>query len=286
MIKLVIITGLSGSGKSTAKKCLEDFGYYTIDNLPVQLIEDFLRLTLTRNEELRNFGLVIDARVGGSLSELPITILHLKNIGYQVELVYLEASSESLARRYSETRRRHPLSPDHSPATGIDIEKKLLKDIRAASDVIIDTSELNIHELKEKMRERFQNKAPQGRLIIRLTSFGFRHGLPKDADLVFDLRFIPNPFFVDELRELTGLDERVQNYVVDTKVGKEFLKKLESMLDYLVPLYQKEGKSYLNIALGCTGGKHRSVTFAHLLGKHYEKTHHVVIVDRDISKTS
>ena len=285
MLRLVIITGLSGTGKSTAKKCFEDMGYFTIDNLPVPLMNEFIRLLVHANEGIHSIAMVIDARVGEFITQLPATIEELRSRGHTVDLLDLDASDEVLNRRFSETRRKHPLSPNESPKVGIAKERQILKTIREKSDLVVDTSDYTIHQLKQLLVQRYLGAAAAKNLAVRITSFGFRYGLPRDADLVLDVRFLPNPFFKAQLRDMSGLDRAAQTYVLDSEAGKQFLVKLFDLMDFLIPLYLEEGKSYLNIAIGCTGGRHRSVTIAHKLAEHLEKQSQtsVQVEDRDVA---
>jgi UPF0042 nucleotide-binding protein len=286
MVHLIIITGLSGSGKSTAKKCFEDVGYFTIDNLPVPLVHEFLRLLIHANEGIKKIAMVMDARIGEFINQAPAMLEQLRQRGYQIEMIYLDASDEALNRRFSETRRKHPLSPNESPSVGIAKEREILKLLREKSDLVIDTSEFNTHQLKQLLLRRYEGKSGNRNLAVRITSFGYRYGIPRDADLVFDVRFLPNPFFKDQYRDLNGLDTGVRDFVIESELGKEFKNKIIDLIDYLIPLYQNEGKAYLNIAFGCTAGKHRSVAIGHLLMSHLEKkSYPVQIEDRDIQKT-
>ncbi len=284
MLRLAIITGLSGSGKSTATKCFEDMGYFTIDNLPVPLVDDFLHLTSQSREGIQKIAMVMDARIGNTINLLPQTVENLRRQQHQVDLIYLEAAEEVLSRRYSETRRKHPLSPDDSPAVGIAKEQAILKEIREISDLVIDTSDYNIHQLKDRLSQTFLGKSgSRKKMAVRITSFGFRYGLPRDADLVFDVRFLPNPFFRNEFRHLTGLDNKVQEYIFTSETAGSFRDKLLDIVQYLVPLYLEEGKAYLHIAIGCTGGKHRSVAIAHWLAEKMKpQVGTLKIEDRDI----
>jgi UPF0042 nucleotide-binding protein len=283
---LVVITGLSGSGKSTAKHCLEDIGYFTIDNLPLPLLPEFLRLLQHTQEGVRKLAMVLDARGGDIIQRLPTTLSELKGRGYEVDLIYLEASDETLNRRFSETRRKHPLSPDESPTVGIRKERELLKSVREKSHWILDTSKLSVHELKAAILARYLDQpAAKQRLAIRITSFAFRNGVPNDADLVFDVRFLPNPFYKDSLRDLSGRDQKVSEFVLQSPVGAAFAEKLMDLIDFLLPHYVAEGKAYLHIALGCTGGKHRSVAVAEILGKHLRKSQRTAKIEhRDLKQ--
>jgi UPF0042 nucleotide-binding protein len=263
--RIVILTGVSGSGKSTAVRALEDAGYFCIDNLPVVLLPQLTGLAELARPDTR-LALVVDAREGGMLRQAPGILGRLRAEGHQVELVFLDASDESLVRRYSETRRRHPLASDESVPAGIARERELLSELRDLADQVIDTSQLNVHDLKRLMMARF---GESGASLPSLTviSFGYRYGIPPQADLVLDLRFLPNPYFVPELKPLTGEDPRVARYVLERPETQEFLNRIVDLATFLFPRYQREGKAYLTVALGCTGGKHRSVAVAAALAQ-------------------
>ncbi len=277
--QLVILTGLSGSGKSTVLKTFEDLGYYCVDNLPVELIPTFSEMNFGSDSEISRAALLVDAREGGQLAKLPETIRRLRREGRPAELVFIEASDEILLRRYSETRRPHPLGHDRSPREGVRTERKLMAPIRKIADVVIDTTKFNVHELREFIKKRFQTRGKRP-LLVSLVSFGYRYGVPADADLVFDVRFLPNPHFVARLRPFSGKDKRVARYIHSFAQTREFLRRIEGLLAYLIPHYIREGKSYLTIAVGCTGGRHRSVTLsddlAHTMARRgfHTKVHH------------
>lgn len=263
-IRLVVLSGPSGSGKSTAIKALEDLGYFCVDNMPVSLLPKFMEL-LAQSGETSKVAAVVDVREREFLKDFTPIFASLKQTGYRVELVYLEASDESLARRFSETRRRHPLAVTESPLEGILKERELLKELKSQADRVIDTGNFNVHQLRDLIRDYFSGPVALEKMTVNLISFGFRYGVPADADLVFDIRFLPNPFFVDTLKRHDGTDEDVKRFVLDGGGTKDFLDRLRDFLDYLIPLYRKEGKSYLTIAIGCTGGKHRSVVITDVL---------------------
>jgi UPF0042 nucleotide-binding protein len=258
--QLVILTGLSGSGKSTVLKTFEDLGYYCVDNLPVQLIPIFSELHLYGGVDINRAALLVDAREGGQLKRLPALY---KDIHRDVAatLVFIEASEESLLRRFSETRRPHPLGGDRPVRDNLRREREMMAPIRKLADVIIDTSRFNVHELRQFIVRRFQPRVRRP-LMVSVVSFGYRYGIPADADLVFDVRFLPNPHFVPGLRKFSGKDRKVARYIRSFPQTKEFLRRMESLLLYLLPHYIREGKSYLTVALGCTGGRHRSVMMA------------------------
>lgn len=264
-IRFVIITGLSGAGKSYAIKCLEDLGYFCVDNLPTTLIPTFAELCMQSSRGIRSIALGVDVREGEYLANLVETLQELRARGHQADVLFLEASDETLVRRYHETRRRHPLAGDGNVLDGIRAERKALAHLREIADRIIDTSALTVHQLKEQVVQSYGPRAASGALTVALVSFGFKHGVPYDADLVFDVRFLPNPHFVDRLRALDGRDAAVGEFVLSSSESRELLRRLEDLLRFLLPLYQREGKAYLTVALGCTGGRHRSVTLVEAL---------------------
>ncbi|MEM7007988.1 MAG: RNase adapter RapZ [Thermodesulfobacteriota bacterium] len=282
MTNLVIISGLSGSGKSTAVKVLEDLGYYCVDNIPPTLLPNFIELCENSDKGINQVALVIDIREKVSFDSAPSVIEEFKNKGYPVDMIFLESSDAALVKRYKETRRKHPLSDDGDIQAGISKERKMLEKLKEISNYTIDTSELNVHDLSEIIKNKF-NKPSSQNILINIISFGFKHGIPNDADMIFDVRFLPNPHFVDGLRELTGVDPKVAEYVMSKEETQEFIEKITSFLDYLIPNYEKEGKSYLTIAIGCTGGKHRSVAIAEKLTERYNNLSPVTR-HRDISK--
>ena len=264
-MRFVIVTGMSGSGKRTAMKMLEDVGFYCVDNLPVALIDKFVELIAMPNSEVNKVALGIDVRADQSFDGVCRVLEKLKDNGYLFEILFLEASDAVLLKRYKETRRLHPLSPKGRVQEGIHKERETLKEIRQMADYIFDTSNLLTRELKEEIDNIFIHNKEYNSLIVSILSFGFKNGIPADADLVFDVRFLPNPFYIDELKHKTGNDKEVQDYVMEFTEASEFLKKLMDMLDFLIPNYVKEGKHQLVVAIGCTGGKHRSVTLANEL---------------------
>ncbi|MDE7179322.1 MAG: RNase adapter RapZ [Lachnospiraceae bacterium] len=285
-MRFVIVTGMSGSGKRTAMKMLEDVGFYCVDNLPVALIEKFVELITTPTSEVSKVALGLDVRADQSFGGVHNILEQLKSNGYLFEILFLEASDDVLLKRYKETRRLHPLSPEGRVQEGIQREREILKKIREKADYIIDTSLLLTRELKEEIDDIFVRNKEYNSLIVTILSFGFKKGIPADADLVFDVRFLPNPFYVDELKHKTGNDREVQDYVMAFSEAEVFLQKLTDMLDYLIPNYVKEGKHQLVIGIGCTGGKHRSVTLANALyaGMKDRGTYGVKLYHRDIEK--
>jgi len=258
--QLVIITGLSGSGKATVLKAFEDLGYYAVDNLPIGLIQKFAELTQDA-PNVRRAALVVDIREGRGLKQFPAIYLQLKR-RLRATLVYLEADDSTLLRRFSETRRPHPLGITESVSKSIKEEREELAPIRAMADHIINTSKFNVHELREVIEEKFSGGREQANIRIDITSFGYRHGVPADSDLVFDVRFLPNPNYIPEFKDLTGRHPRVARYIRSFPQTLEFMDRISELLVYLIPHYIREGKSYLTIAFGCTGGHHRSVMIA------------------------
>jgi UPF0042 nucleotide-binding protein len=281
--QLVILTGLSGSGKSTILKAFEDLGFYCVDNLPVELIPTFSDLNMSAGGEIQRAALLVDAREGEQLAKLPALFRQLRK-EYSATLVFIEASEEALLRRFSETRRPHPLGRDLSVREGLRRERELMESIRKLADVVIDTTKFNVHELRDFITERFKS-ADRKPLLVSLVSFGYRFGIPSDADLVFDVRFLPNPHFVPRLRRLSGKHPRVARYIRSFPQTGEFLRRIEGLLAYLIPHYIREGKSYLTIAIGCTGGRHRSVTLTEALRRALARRGYAAqVLHRDIQK--
>jgi RNase adapter protein RapZ len=283
--QLVILTGLSGSGKRSVLNTFEDLGYYCVDNLPVSLIPTFSELYEGGRGEVERAALLVDAREGAQIDLLPGIYRKLAS-ERAATLVFIEASDDALQRRFSETRRPHPLGPGVTIADGIRQERRRMASIRRLADVIIDTTKFNVHELRQVVIDRFQNPG-RSPLLVSLVSFGFRYGIPADADLVFDVRFLPNPHFVPRLRPFSGKDARVARYIRSFPQTGEFLRRIESLLVYLIPHYIREGKSYLTVALGCTGGRHRSVALAEVIRRSLQRKGHVAkVVHRDMDKTA
>jgi len=278
--ELVIITGMSGSGKASVLKAFEDLGYYCVDNLPVGLIPQFAEL-VGQSSEIRSTALVVDVREGEQLQQLPTIVKSVKRM-LPTKMIFLEAEDPVLLRRYSETRRPHPLGTDTPVRASVAAERKRLRPIRAVADLVIDTSKFNVHELRAYITERFHKRESGKNILVSCVSFGFRHGVPDDADLVFDVRFLPNPHFVPEFRPLTGRDPKVAKYIRSFPQTREFIRRMSELLVYLLPHYIREGKSYLTISFGCTGGQHRSVMMAEELGKLLRKAgYRVKVVHRD-----
>ena len=278
--ELVIITGMSGSGKASVLKAFEDLGYYCVDNLPVELIPRFAELAV-QSEETRRTALVVDVREGSQLGKFPGILKSVRRM-IPTKVVFLEASDAVLLRRFSETRRPHPLGTNAPVKSALKEERRHLGAIRRLADFVIDTSKFNVHELRAHINERFHEQSREKSILVSSVSFGFRHGVPEDADLVFDVRFLPNPHFVPEFRPLTGRDPKVAKYIRSFPQTKEFISRISKLLVYLLPHYIHEGKSYLTIAFGCTGGQHRSVMIAEDVGKHLRQAgYRVKVVHRD-----
>ncbi len=285
-MRFVIVTGMSGAGKSTALKFLEDCGYYCADNLPVPLISKFVELLMLPDNEIEKAALGVDVRTGHSFDELDDVLDGLKDMGVTYEVLFLESSDEILIKRYKETRRIHPLAGDGRVDVGIAREREALKHIKQKADYIFDTSQTLTRELKASLDRIFINNEAYKNLFVTIVSFGFKYGIPIDADLVFDVRFLPNPYYFEELKHKNGNDREVSDYVMSFKEADEFLNKLEDMLVFLLPNYIIEGKNQLVIAIGCTGGKHRSVTLANALYDRMSKydDYGFKIEHRDIDK--
>ena len=266
-MRFVVVTGMSGGGKSTALRMLEDVGFYCVDNLPVPLIEKFVELIAMPGSEVSKVALGLDVRADQPFEDAQKALMKLRENGYSFEILFMEASDQALLKRYKETRRLHPLSPGGRVEDGILKERKILEAIRGRSDYVIETTNLLTRELKEEIDRIFVQNEEYNSLMVTILSFGFKNGIPADADLVFDVRFLPNPYYIDELKHKTGNDAEIQEYVMGFPEAGEFLDKLEDMVKFLIPNYVKEGKYQLVIGIGCTGGKHRSVTLANGLYK-------------------
>ncbi|MBX7113873.1 MAG: RNase adapter RapZ [Myxococcaceae bacterium] len=281
---IVVITGMSGSGKSTAVRALEDIGFFCIDNLPAPLLLKVTELS-GLGGDTQKLAFVIDVREGKYLEDAPKALEEARRSGHKVDVLFLDSNDEALIRRYSETRRRHPLSGNAGVAEGIAKERTALRELREQSQHVLDTSTMTVHELKRLVHARFSDGQNASHLAVTLMSFGFRYGVPSQADLVFDVRFLPNPFFVPDLKPLTGKDGKVASYVLDRPETWEFLDHVYDLLHFLLPRYQKEGKAYLTVAIGCTGGKHRSVAVAQALQKRLaDNGVSAQLWDRDIQK--
>ncbi|WP_419050558.1 RNase adapter RapZ [Gallintestinimicrobium sp.] len=266
-MRFVMVTGMSGGGKSTAMRLLEDMGYYCVDNLPIQLIDKFVELLSTPNTEITKVAIGVDVRTDQPFARVEKTLSCLRQNGMVFEVLFMDASDAVLVKLYKESRRMHPLCSAENPRIedGIEKERKILQQVKKDADYVIDTSKLLTRELKEELDRIFVKNEEYSSLMINILSFGFKHGIPADADLVFDVRFLPNPFYIDELKYLTGNDRGVQDYVMSFPEAGIFLDKLTDLLRFLIPNYIKEGKYQLVVAIGCTGGKHRSVTLANEL---------------------
>ncbi|MEN6359645.1 MAG: RNase adapter RapZ [Smithella sp.] len=285
-LQVVIITGLSGSGKSTALRALEDIGFFCVDNLPVVLLPKFLSITLQSSPQIKKVAMVMDLRQKSFLEKYRRIFEQLKEKGYRIEILFLEATEESLLRRFSETRRSHPLSEKGSIMDGIQMEVEKLSLLRQMADRVIDTTTSNVHQLKDIVQRQFLPSSVRKRMVINIMSFGYRYGLPSDADLVIDVRFLPNPYYVEELKNLDGHHPAVERYVLDNRQCKEFMKKAIDIMNYVIPLYAREGKSRLTIAVGCTGGHHRSVVMANQFSLHFQTMKYLVhTTHRDIKKS-
>ena len=285
-MKFVILTGMSGAGKSTALKMMEDIGFYCVDNLPIPLLEKFVELSELQNAELEKVALGIDARSGQALEELREVLERIEAKGGDFEILFLDSEDSVLVKRYKETRRSHPLAPNERVDKGIALERERLAFLKQRADYILDTSQLLTRELKAEIEKIFLKNQDYKNLFITVLSFGFKYGIPVDSDLVFDVRFLPNPYYVEGLRAKTGNDTEIREYVLQFKEAHAFLDKLNDMIEFLIPNYIAEGKNQLVISIGCTGGKHRSVTLANELHKRLSgKTEYGLKIEhRDIGK--
>ncbi|HIR96580.1 MAG TPA: RNase adapter RapZ [Candidatus Merdisoma faecalis] len=285
-MRFVIVTGMSGAGRGTSLKILEDAGYFCVDNLPISLIGKFAELIYSSTSEISKVALGLDIRSGKTLDELTSTLEKLTMAGYKYEILFLDASDEVLVKRYKETRRNHPLAQEGRIIEGIVQERKKLLFLKKQADYIIDTSSLLTRELKQELDKIFVQNQDFKNLVITVLSFGFKYGIPNDSDLVFDVRFLPNPYYYEELRALSGNDKEVQDFVMGFEVSHRFLDKLIDMIQFLIPNYVLEGKNQLVISIGCTGGKHRSVTLANRLYERLRENadYAVRIEHRDIEK--
>ncbi len=283
-MELLIVTGMSGAGKSQVVNVLEDIGYYCVDNIPPQLIPSFVNV-MSGNQEIKKAAIVIDVRAGKNFVDIPPVLEKLAGSGVEYKILFLDCADDVLVRRYKETRRKHPLSEGKgSLIDAVKSERKLLDPVRQKSDFVLVTTQTSVRQLKEQINLLFVGNSHDG-MAIRCMSFGFKHGPATEADLMFDVRCLPNPYYIDSLREQTGLDPAIKDFVLGNKESQEFKKRLLSFIDYAVPLYCSEGKGQLVIAVGCTGGKHRSVVFAELVEKHLrEQNYNTSVIHRDITK--
>ena len=280
-----MVTGLSGSGKTAALKALEDIGYFCVDNLPVGLLPKFVQLSVLSGEVLSKVGIGMDSREKAFLTRYREAFGEVERLGIRIEVLFLDAEEDVLLRRFSETRRVHPLAQGTSVPEGIRRERELLQDLKDRAELVIDTSRMSVHDLKKTIWDHFQSVLETGSLQVNLMSFGFRHGIPHEADIVLDVRFLPNPYFVPELKSRTGTDPGVRDFVFSSDTAVESVGRLADLLKYLLPLYEKEGKRYLTVAVGCTGGRHRSVAVAEELAKAVsDGRRRVGVVHRDMEK--
>ncbi|MDD2190551.1 MAG: RNase adapter RapZ [Eubacteriales bacterium] len=283
MDDVIIVTGLSGAGKSQAINCMEDLGYYCIDNMPPTLIKNFMDLILRDKVTIEKAAFVIDIRGGEFFDDLKASLIDLKNSGIKFKIMFLEASDEILIRRFNETRRTHPLASAGNTLEGITEERKRLEEIRKIADYIIDTSSMKTSQLSEEIKKLLISEEGNPSFTLSIQSFGYKHGIPLDADMVFDMRFLPNPFYLKSMKKLTGNSEKVSRYVMKSPEAKEFLDTVHNMVDKLIPYYIREGKFHLVIAIGCTGGQHRSVAIANELSRRFlEEGKRVIKVHRDL----
>lgn len=283
-INIIIISGISGSGKSTALKTLEDLGFFCVDNLPILLLPKFIELCTSSTHAIARVGLVMDVREKTFLREYQPTMQTLKDAGFRVERIFLDCSDDTIVKRFSETRRQHPLGEGTSVLEGLSREREMLGTIKSSADRVLDTSNLNVHQLRKSLEDIFTGFARRS-MTVNFLSFGYKHGIPIDVDLVMDVRFLPNPYFVEALKELSGRDTRVSDYVMQWPETQEFIQRFTGLISMLIPLYEREGKAYLTIAIGCTGGRHRSVALAESLTDFYRKTRtDVSVMHRDIDR--
>lgn len=285
-MRFIIVTGLSGAGKSEATNALEDMGYFCVDNLPPKLIKKFAEVCKQSKGSIDKVALVMDIRGGIFFDDLFESLSELSKEQFQYEILFLDTSDEVLVKRFKEKRRSHPLAPGGRVTTGIELERQKLRDVKDKADVIIDTSKYAIKDLREEMARKFGDKEmPEKQMAITILSFGFKYGIPVDSDLVFDVRFIPNPFYIPELKPFSGNDEPVKNYVMEQTETQTFLQKANDMFEFLIPNYQKEGKRQLIISIGCTGGRHRSVAIANSIYETLRANNHDVYIEhRDIKE--
>ena len=286
-LRLVIITGLSGSGKSTALRALEDIGFFCVDNLPVVLLPRFLKIRSDESKDIDNVAMVMDLRQQSFLEKYASIFSRLKDQGYLIEILFLDAGDDALLNRFSETRRVHPLSGRGSVVEGILLEREKLLPLKQMANKVIDTTSINVHQLKDVVQRHFlASTAAEKLLVLHVSSFGYRYGVPADADVVLDVRFLPNPHYVEHLKHHDGHNESVRAFVLEGEESRLFMQKLFDLMSFLLPLYEREGKARLNVALGCTGGKHRSVVVANQLGAFFlDRNYKVTINHRDIAKS-
>ncbi|MBP1722601.1 MAG: hypothetical protein H6Q44_306 [Deltaproteobacteria bacterium] len=284
-LRIVIITGLSGSGKSTASRALEDMDFFCVDNLPIALLPKFLELSSASMGEYSKIALVMDLREKDFLRTYREVFPRLGAEGYQLEILFLEASDEVLVRRYSQTRRTHPLAEGGGLVEGIQKEREVLAPLRSMATLVMDTSTFNVHQLQLAIRELFGQRPRGRRMALTFLSFGYSHGIPQEADLVMDVRFLPNPFFVEELKDLPGSDSRIYDFLMGFEESREWIERFEGFLAYLLPRYEREGKAYLTVAIGCTGGRHRSVAVAEKMKSIFQGEFPVRVRHRDLKNS-
>ncbi len=280
---IIIITGLSGSGKTTALAALEDKGFFCIDNLPVLLLPKFLSLHRQTSEDFLRLAVVMDVREKNFVHNFQEIFSCIQSQNYDLQMIFLEASNETLIRNFSYTRRPHPLAQEGKLLEAIEMERKTMKPVKEAAQLVVDTSDFNVHQLRDFITQKFTKAGPS--MSIELLSFGYRYGLPQEADIVMDVRFLPNPYYQDDLRDQDGTDEQVVEYVMASEESRLFVENFSNLLDQLIPLYENEGKSYLTIAIGCSGGQHRSVTISNELARRFkEKPYRISVRHRDLNQ--
>lgn len=281
--KIIIVTGLSGSGKSTALAAFEDAGFYCVDNMPVVMLPRFLELHGVQQTEVTGMAFGMDLREKSFLDDFPTISVNVRQKGYELDILFLEAAEEIILQRFNQTRRHHPIDQGNSLLESIHSEKILMKGLKKYADHVIDTSRLNVHELKGKINSIARRMVNLSSMRIHIVSFGFKYGTPSDADLIIDVRFLANPYFIPELKELDGETTEVERFVLENETARTFLAKYTELLDYLIPLYEREGKAYLTVAVGCTGGRHRSVAIARNIYEHiHQAEKNITLTHRDI----
>lgn len=284
-LRIIIITGLSGSGKSTASRALEDMGFFCVDNLPIALLPKLFDFQLASFGEHSKIALVMDLREKDFLKGYPEVFARLREDGFRLEILFLEASDEVLVRRYRETRRTHPLADGGDVSEGIRKEREMLDSLRSLATLVVDTSAYNIHQLQEAIRELFGQRPPGRRMTLTFLSFGYSRGVPYEAEVLIDVRFLPNPYFVEKFKTLPGTDAQIREYLLGFEETRDFVSRFVGLLEYLLPLYEREGKVYLTVAVGCTGGRHRSVVIAEELGRSFSQEYSVRLRHRDLEES-
>lgn len=284
-MRIIIITGLSGSGKSTASRALEDMGFFCVDNLPIALLPKLFDFQLASFGEHSKIALVMDLREKDFLKGYPEVFARLREDGFRLEILFLEASDEVLVRRYRETRRTHPLADGGDVSEGIRKEREMLDSLRSLATLVVDTSAYNVHQLQEAIRELFGQRPPGRRMTLTFLSFGYSRGVPYEADVLIDVRFLPNPYFVEKFKTLPGTDAQIREYLLGFEETRDFVSRFVGLLEYLLPLYEREGKVYLTVAVGCTGGRHRSVVIAEELGRSFSQEYSVRLRHRDLEES-